>query len=46
MEGIDTILRFKNPALARWWWCKPLIPTIGRQMQADVVSSRPAWSAK
>jgi hypothetical protein len=30
---------------ARWCWYTPLIPELGWQKQADLLSSRPAWCA-
>ena len=26
----------KKERIARWWWCTPLIPALGRQMQMDL----------
>ena len=32
---------------APWrWWRTPFIPALGRQKQADLLSSRPAWSTQ
>jgi predicted nucleic acid-binding protein len=32
---ITNITQKKNPSLAGWRWCTPLIPALGRQRQAD-----------
>ena len=26
----------KKKVIARWWWCTPLISTLGRQRQVDL----------
>jgi hypothetical protein len=32
----DIFVLFKKETKAGQWWCKPLIPALGRQRQADL----------
>jgi hypothetical protein len=36
----------KKDFLARWWWHMLLIPTLGRQRQMDLLSSRTAGATQ